>query len=174
MSKKMPSGANFFKTLIKEDIEDSNPLNREEMPKDKDSNPAEIDNSINKSKIDEVVKVMEQAAYAVIDDSESLGVSIPEVAPILPEANLTIMKNTTEDKGKKKKPASSTAEEIEAANAPIEPVIANKTIKSPLTKRSIYFTTEQYLQIRIRAAQEDCDGSLIVRKAVDAYFNNNK
>ena len=173
MSKKMPSGANFFKALIKEDIGDSSPLSSEEMPKQEDSKTTEINTTLNNSIIENVVKVMEQAAHAAIDDSESIGGSLPEVDPIHPEANLTTLKNTNEEQVKKKKTTRSTEDRLEASSTTIEPTKVNNTKMSPLTKRSIYFTTDQYLQIRIRAAQEDCDGSLIVRKAVDAYFNNN-
>ena len=61
-------------------------------------------------------------------------------------------------------------EKGDAVTTPIEPSSGKKSI-TLLKKRSIYFTNEQYLNIRIRAAQEDCDGSQIVRKAIDAYFD---
>lgn len=173
MSKKMPSGANFFKALIKDDIADSSPLSREETPKQEDTKSTEINTTPDNSTIETVVKVMEQAAQAVIDDSESIGGSLPEVDPIHPESNMTTLINTNEEQVKKKKPTRTTEDRKEASNTTIEPTKVNNSKMSPLTKRSIYFTTDQYLQIRIRAAQEDCDGSLIVRKAVDAYFNNN-
>ena len=45
----MPSGANFFKALIKDDIGDSSPSSREEMPKQEDSKTAEINTTLNNS-----------------------------------------------------------------------------------------------------------------------------
>jgi hypothetical protein len=60
-------------------------------------------------------------------------------------------------------------EKGDTVTTPIESSSVKKST-TQLKKRSIYFTNEQYLKIRIRAAQEDCDGSQIVRKAIDAYF----
>jgi len=173
MTRKIPSSANLFKQLIKEDLEESNSeLNREDMPRDVENKPTEIDASINNSKIDDVVKVMEQAAFVEINDSENLSGSLPEVTQTHTAANKTHLNVNNEELIRKKKPVRLSEDKREAAGTPIEPTFVKKTTAAPLKKRSIYLTSEQFMQIRIRAVQEDCDGSQIVRNAIDAFFKN--
>ena len=173
MTKKIPSSANLFKQLMKEEVEEPAPVLTGELFRANADNQHVADvSSIETKKIDEIISVMTQSVpfESTIPQIQDESLQVADQIFSVTTKKINLPKNHVQNK--KQKPVSSTEEKRETVAAQTLTDNYKKPATAPLKQRSIYLTSEQYYKVKERAARLECDSSQIVRDALDAFFDN--